>query len=102
MRTVVALLALLGCKSEPSVHRGSCQAAALCEDYESKDKKFVDGQRASCTGTWSANACPTTNRLGSCRESHGWTRTRHHYAGTTLDLERTKIECGAYGTWLSP
>ena len=104
MRFVV-LLALVACKSEPTVHRGSCRASPVtCEDYEAKDKKFIDGQKTACKGigTWSDALCPTANVAGSCRESHGWARTRHHYAGTQLALDKTKVECGAYGTWIEP
>jgi hypothetical protein len=106
MRIVLLLALVASCKSEPATaHRGSCQSSPTqCEDYESKDKKFVAGQKAACkgVGTWSDAPCPTANLLGSCRESHGWSRTRHHYAGSPLAIDRVKVECGAYGTWIEP
>ncbi|HET9485047.1 MAG TPA: hypothetical protein VFO79_13895 [Xanthomonadales bacterium] len=103
MRIALVALLLIACKSEPRTPRGSCQTAATCEDYQG-DGKFVDGQRAACkgVGTWSDAACPTANLLGSCRETHGWTRTRHHYVGTSQVIDKIKVECGAYGTWVEP
>lgn len=110
---IVLLLALVACsKSKPEPAgptRGSCQSSpAVCEDYESADAKYLARQKAACVGvgTWADTACATANVAGSCRESHGWTRTRHYYRGVEGQpnpaVDQAKVECGAYGTWVEP
>jgi hypothetical protein len=107
---VVALaLALAACKAkrEPA-SKASCHfvASASCEEYASDGKAYLERRSQDCkqiSGTWSTAACPTADLLGSCRETTaGWTRTRHYYAGAPVDLARTQVECGAFGTWLEP
>ena len=81
MKILLALLLVASCKSEKKaagpVH-GSCQSSpAVCEEYEG-DAKYVGRQKDGCKGaTWSDAPCVTANLAGSCRETHGWTRTRH-------------------------
>jgi hypothetical protein len=107
---ILALVLLVACsQSKPAaVIRGSCQSSpSVCEDYESTDAKYIARQRSACTGgTWTDTACPPANLAGSCRESHGWTRTRHYYRGVEGQpnpaAERAKAECSAYGTWVEP
>jgi hypothetical protein len=105
------LIALVACgKDKPAaVVRASCQASpAVCEDYESTDAKYIGRQRDACkgVGTWSDAPCATANVAGSCRETHGWTRTRRFYRGiegqANPAVEQAKVECGAYGTWVEP
>ena len=93
------LLLLVGCKGEPN-HVGSCQAMpTACEEYVSKDAKYIERQRPGCTSRWSPYACPTENRVGACvEEQKGWRRTKVYYQPVD---DKTKAECGAYGTWVS-
>jgi hypothetical protein len=95
------LLLIVGCKGEPT-HVGSCQSLPTsCEEYSSKDAKYVERQKGGCAkpALWSAAACPTENRVGACVEEHsGWRRTKVFYQPVD---EKTKTECGAYGTWVS-
>lgn len=109
MTRVALLLVLVACtSSKPAAPvRGSCQSApSVCEEYESTDAKYIARQKAGCQGTWQAAACAPANILGSCREEHGWIRTRHYYRGVEGQanpaVEKAKAECGAYGTWLEP
>ena len=104
------LLLLVACsKDKPAVTVGSCQASpAICEEYDSTDPKFLARQRDGCTkpAVWRDAACPKGNVIGSCREKHQWTRTRHFYRGIEGQpnpaAETAKNECGAYGTWVEP
>jgi len=105
------LLLALGCsKDKPAaITRGSCQSSpATCEDYESTDKKYIGRQRDACkgVGTWADTPCATANLVGSCREEHGFVRTRRFYRGiegqANPGVDKAKSECGAYGTWVEP
>lgn len=105
----VLLLALVACKGKSeAVHTASCNAptSRTCEDYESTGPAYLKNRQADCDqikGTWANAACATTGLVGSCRETtESFTRTRHYYGGTTVDLERTKVECGQFGKWLEP
>jgi hypothetical protein len=108
---VLLALALAACsKDKPAAPtRGSCQSSpAVCEDYESTDAKYVARQRDACkgVGTWTDAPCAPGALIGSCREEHGWTRTRRYYRSIegAVDpaVEKAKAECGAYGTWVEP
>ena len=109
---ILVVLALAACgkkKVEPVVVRASCQASpSVCEEYESVDTRYVARQKSACTGvgTWAETPCNTANLVGSCREVHGWTRTRHYYRGIEGQpnpaVDKAKVECGAYGTWVEP
>ena len=103
MRIALLLVLLFGCKkADDKLLAGSCKSSpAVCEDYTSTDAKYIGRQRDACkgVGTWTDAACPTEGVVASCREEHGWTRTRRYY--TPVD-EKVKAECAAYGTWLSP
>ena len=111
MKLAALVLLLVACsKDKPAaVSRASCQSSpAVCEDYESTDAKYIERQRAACkgVGTWSDAPCATANVVGSCREEHGWIRTRRFYRGiegqANPAVAKAKAECGAYGTWVEP
>lgn len=111
MKIVLLLLLVAACSKKEKAAGpvvGSCQSSpALCEQYEG-DAKYVGRQKDACGkgSTWTDAPCATANVIGSCRESHGWTRTRHHYRGiegqANPAVEKAKAECGAYGTWVEP
>ena len=111
MKLAALVLMLVACskssKTDAPVLRGSCQSSpAICEDYESTDAKYLARQKAGCTATWTDAACAPANLAGSCRETHGWVRTRHYYRGVEGQanpaVDKAKAECGAYGTWVEP
>lgn len=111
MKLAALILVLVACsKDKPAAPtRGSCQSSpAVCEDYESADPKYLGRQRDACkgVGTWNDAPCANANLLGSCREEHGWIRTRRFYLGVEGQanpaVQQAKTECGAYGTWVEP
>jgi len=111
MRILLLLAVVAACnkgKSEPAATKASCHTSASqsCEEYESTGKAYLDSRSKDCkqiAGVWSTTACPTAGLLGSCRETTpNWTRTRHYYAGASIELEKTKAECGAFGKWIEP
>lgn len=98
---VALLFVLLGCKGEPN-HAAMCETRGVsCIEYASKDPKYLERQRPTCTppSLWGTeNACPIQDRMGACVEEHkGWRRTTIYYQPVD---EKTKVECGAYGTWV--
>jgi hypothetical protein len=111
MRILLIAALLVACKGkseEAAPKKASCHTTVshACEDYDSNGGPFLRNRQGDCKqmgGTWATSACPTTAIVGSCSETtKNWTRTRHYYAGGSVDLERTKIECGAFGKWLEP
>lgn len=111
MKLALALALLVACsKSKPAAETlGSCQSSpAVCEEYESTDAKYLARQRDACkgVGTWTDARCPVAGIAGSCREAHGWIRTRHYYRGIEGQpnpaVDKAKAECSAYGTWVEP
>lgn len=109
MKLVVVIALLVACKkSEPAKHTGSCNTPAtkICEDYSSTEKRYVTGKQGECKtagGAWAAEPCATADVLGTCEERTAtWTRARHYYVGGTTVIDKTKVECGAYGKWIDP
>jgi len=111
MRFALLLVLVVACKKDKAaevVTKASCAstASSTCEDYDSKGPAYIESRKKDCkqiSGTFNAAACPTSGLLGSCQETTAnWTRTRHYYAGTSVDLEKTKLECSAFGKWLEP
>ncbi len=86
--------------------KGSCNKVSVtskCDEYASLTMGFEEGMCKDLNGAWSAGACPTAGRLGTCKKKSG---TTTYYYETKLalnyDAKTAKEDCEdaiSEGTW---